>query len=434
MALINKHNFDERLPDLAGWTALHYFAQNGSYELVNVVADMGIDINLKTNNGKNCLHIAADNRHFNLCKKLISKRNVDVQIPDDDGWARLHSFAKRNGYELIKTVVDMEIDINLKTNDGKNCLHIVADNGYFSLWRSVINRHNFDMKLPDNDGWNASHYFPKTGSYELVKLFVDMRTDIKLETNEGKDCLHIAADNSHFNLGMTLKNKHNFDAGIRDHAGWTAFHYLAQNGSYELVNAVTDMGIDLNLKTNNGKNCLHIPADNRHFNLCKNLIRKRNSDLEIPDHDGWTSLHYFVKRNSYELVKTIAAMGIDINLETNVGKNCLQSAADHEHFSLCRALIKKHNADMKLPDNGGWNARHYFAETGSYELVKVVGDMGTGIKLQTNEGKNGLHIAADNSHLNLSMRLINKHNFNAQLPDLAGWTALHFLLKTGAMN
>ena len=113
---------------------------------------MGIDINLKTNNGKNYLHIVADNRHLNLCIKLISKRNIDVQIPDHHGWAPLHYFSKMSSYELVKTVADMGIDINLKTNDGKNCLHIAADFGHFSLCRLLINKHNVDMELPDNVG------------------------------------------------------------------------------------------------------------------------------------------------------------------------------------------------------------------------------------------------------------------------------------------
>ena len=117
-----------QLPDNEGWNALHYFAENGSYELVKAVADMGIDINLKTNKGKNCLHIAAGNEHLNLCRKLISKYNVDVELPTRDGWNALHYFAEKGSYELIKIVADMGIDINLQTNDGKDCLHIAADN------------------------------------------------------------------------------------------------------------------------------------------------------------------------------------------------------------------------------------------------------------------------------------------------------------------
>ena len=173
----------------------------------------------------------------------------------------------------------MRIDINLKTNDGKNCLHISAGRGHFSLCRTLTNKKNAEMKLAENDGWTALHYFATNGSYEIVKVVADMGTDIKLQTNEGKDCHHIAADNSHFNLRIALINKYNFDARLPDFAGWTALHYLAQNGSYELVNAVADMGIDINLKTNNGKNYLHIAADNRHLNLWIKLISKRNIDV-----------------------------------------------------------------------------------------------------------------------------------------------------------
>ena len=432
MTLINKHKFDVQLPDRSGTTALHYFVEKGSYELVKTVVDMGIDINLKNNNGENCLHIAADNGHLNLCRKLISKHNFDVQITDHEGWSPLHYFAKTSSYELLKTVADMGIDLNLKTNDGKNCLHIAADRGHFSLCRMLINIHNVDMQLPDNDGWNALHYFAKSGSYELFKIVADMGTDIKLQTNDGKDCLHIAADNSHFNLCMTLLNKHNFDARLPDLTGRTALHYSAENGSYELVKAFSDMGIDINLKKRNGKNCLHIAADNGHLNLCRKLISKHNFDVQITDHDGWTPLHYFAKRSSYELVKTVADMGIDINLKTNDGKNCLHIAADRGHFSLCRTLINIHKVDLQLPDNDGWHALHYFAKSGSYELIKIVADMGTDIKLQTNDGKDCLHIAADNSHFNLCMTLINKHNFDARLPDLTGRTALHYSAENGS--
>ena len=454
--LINKHNFDARLPYLTGWTALHYFIENGSYELVKVLADIGIDINLKTNNGKNCrhiaagnahlnlfrklititkynvdvqipdhdemnplhyfaksssyelgkrfvdmgnninlktsdgkncLHIAADCRHFSLCGTLINKHNVDMQLQDNDGGNALHYFAKHDSYELVKVLADMGTDINLKTKNGKNCLHIAPENGHLNLCSKLINKHTVDMQLPDNDGWNALNYFTKNGSYELVKVVADMGNDIKLQRNEGKDCLHIAADNSHFNLFMTLINKHNFDARLPDFGGRTALHYFAENGSYELVNAAADIGIDLNLETNNGKNCLHIAADNRHFKLCRHLIRKHNVDVKIPDNDGWAPLHYFAKRSSYELFKIAVDMGIDINLKTNDRKNCLHIATDKGHSSLCRTLINKHNADMKLPNNNGWNALHYFAKNGSYELVKIVADMGTDIQLQANEEK-----------------------------------------------
>ena len=195
---------------------------------------------------------------------------------------------------------------------------------------------------------------------------------------------------------------------------------LQKKGSYELVKAVADMGIDINLQTNEGKNCLHIAAEYGYFNLCWTLIRKHNVDMQLPDHERLTALHYFGRKGSYELVKAVADMGTDINLETNEGKNCLHISAEEGHMNLCRMLICKHNSDVHLPDHDGWTALHYFAQIGSYELVKNVADMAIGINIKTNDGKNYLHIAAENSHFNLCWMLIRKHNFEVHLPDHDG--------------
>ena len=56
-----------------GWTALHYSARNGSYELVTYFDEMGTDIYVRNNSGWNCLHNAAFNGHLKLCQTLIEK-------------------------------------------------------------------------------------------------------------------------------------------------------------------------------------------------------------------------------------------------------------------------------------------------------------------------------------------------------------------------
>lgn len=57
-----------------GWTALHYCAKYGDYESIKSFADVGIDINLKTNDEKNILHITANYGNLNLCKALGTYR------------------------------------------------------------------------------------------------------------------------------------------------------------------------------------------------------------------------------------------------------------------------------------------------------------------------------------------------------------------------
>ena len=431
-ALVEKHKFVLDMTDNDGWTAFHHSARNGSYELITYFTDLGTDIQLKTNVGWNCLHIAALHGHLNLCKTLKEKHKFDLHMTDRDGWTALHHSARNGSYELVKFFTDLGSDIHLKTNAGWNCLHIAAQHGNLNLCKALIERHKFDVRMTDNKGWTSLHHSARSGSYELVTFFTDIGTDIHLKENDGWNCFHIAALHGHLNLCKALVEKHKFVLDMTDNDGWTAFHHSARNGSYELITYFTDLGTDIQLKTNVGWNCLHIAALHGHLNLCKTLKEKHKFDLHMTDRDGWTALHHSARNGSYELVKFFTDLGSDIHLKTNAGWNCLHIAAQHGHLNLCKALIERHKIDVCMTDNKGWTALHHSARTGSYELVKFFADLGTEFDLKTNIGWNCLHIAALNGHLNLSKILVEKHKFDVHMTDKDGWAAVHHSATSGS--
>ena len=155
----------------------------------------------------------------------------------------------------------------------------------------------------------------------------------------------------HFSLCRILINKHNFDVHLSCNRGWTTIHYSAIKGSCQLVKYFADTGIDINLKTNDGSNCLHIAGDKGHLNLCKELIYKHDFDVQLSNNDGWTALHYSVKNGSYESVQFFANMGIDIKIKLNNANNCLHIAAEYNHFSLCKTFVDTYNFDVKMVNN-----------------------------------------------------------------------------------
>ena len=390
--IIDKHNFDIQISDILGATPLHFSAINGSYQLVKYFVDTGTDINLKGIKGTNCLHIATFYGKFDLCKTLRNKNNFDARIPNSDGWTALHFSASNGSYELVKYFTDEGIDINLKTYDGRNYLHIATYFEHLNLCKMLITKHNFDVQMVDNNGWTALHSSAKKGSYQLFKYFADIGTDITLKTNNGSNYLHIAAEYGHLSLCKAVINKHNFDSGIPNSDGRTALHFSASSGNYELVKYFADAGIDINLKTNNGMNCLHIATYCEHLDLCKKLIKKHNFDVQMADNNGWTPLHFSARKGSFELFKYFADIGTEVNLKINNGSNCLHVAAEHGFLNLCNTLINKHNFDVKMSDYYGWTALHYSVSICSYQLVKYFADTGIDIKLKANDGKNCLHI------------------------------------------
>ena len=101
---------------------------------------MGYAIDLKTDLGWNCLHIAAFYGHLNLCTYLIDQHKILVNLADNDGWRALHISVKDGSYELLTYFNDMGTYIDLKTNDGRNCLHVSALLEYFNLCKTLVDK------------------------------------------------------------------------------------------------------------------------------------------------------------------------------------------------------------------------------------------------------------------------------------------------------
>ena len=429
--LVAEHKFDVNMVDNLGWTALHHSARNGSYELIEFFIKMGADIHLKTNDGQNCFHIAARFEHLNLCKTLIDIHNFDVDMTNSMGWTVLHFSAQSGSHDLIDFFVKKGVNVLLETRAGNNSLHIAASNGHLSLCETLITKYKLDVKMTDNDGWTALSFAAENGSYELIEFFVEKKIGIYQKTNDGKNCLHIAASKGHFNLCKTLIEKINFNVDMVDNKKWTALHYAAQKGSYELMNYFIAKGTDVLLKTKDGLNCLHIAASNGHLNLCKTLINEINFDVNIADDEGRTALYCSAQSGNDELFGFIADKGTNIFLKTKGGQNCLHIAAGRGNFNLCKTLIEKINFNVHMVDNKNWAALHYAAQNGSYKLMKYFIAKGTDVLLKTKDGLNCLHIAACHGHLNLCKTLINEINFDVNIADDEGWTALHRSAQSG---
>ena len=154
------------LGDRNGWKQFHYYAENGDYEMIKLLADRGTNIHLTTNDGKNCLHIATLNGHLRLCKVLINSINFDVNITDNEGLTALHCSIINGSYKLVRFFKEKVADLHIKTKSGKNCLHIAALEGNWNLCEELINKHNFNVCMADNYGFASTHFASCNGSYK----------------------------------------------------------------------------------------------------------------------------------------------------------------------------------------------------------------------------------------------------------------------------
>lgn len=79
---------------------------------------------------------------------------------------------------------------------------------------------------------------------------------------------------------------------IKDLSGYTALHYAARGGHYDICKKLLDMGANPDVQTRCGKTTpLHRAAMQNHYNIIK-LLTDHGANLNIEDADGNTVTHY----------------------------------------------------------------------------------------------------------------------------------------------
>ena len=191
--LKDKHYFDVDMANKNGRTAIHCSAIYGSNELFKYFADVGADINCKTNGGWNCLHFAAREGHLKLCKILIDQYKFDVHMATNDDWTVLHCSVKSGDFELFSYFLDKKVEIYCKTKNMENILHLSSQDGHFDICEFVLKHFTEDYKYN-----NSKMQYALNGKSYRSQIFYKFDTIfLHAMDDKGNTYLHLAAEGNH---------------------------------------------------------------------------------------------------------------------------------------------------------------------------------------------------------------------------------------------
>src|SRR5215216_4713221 len=100
------------------------------------------------------------------------------------------------------------------------------------------------------------------------------------------------------------------------------------------------------------------------------LIEKR-VDVNAPDTDGSTALHWAVHNNDLELVQRLIRAGADVKAANEYGATPMSEAAVVANAALLDALLKA-GADVESPNADGQTALMVVARTSEVEAARVL--------------------------------------------------------------
>lgn len=154
---------DLSVPDVDGWTALHYASQNGHFDIVRLLlahpSDPPLNLNAANDAEMTPLHLAYWKGHLNIVQALLdhpSHPPVDVNAMAKDGWTLLHYASYEGNVSVVKQLLERGAVLNARTREGETPLMLASRDSWEKNREQKRAAESFLLSLPDVDldGYN----------------------------------------------------------------------------------------------------------------------------------------------------------------------------------------------------------------------------------------------------------------------------------------
>jgi ankyrin repeat protein len=386
-----------------GRTPLSWAATSGNGEAVELLlAQDGIDLNLKDNGGRTPLSWAVEGRIINthnMNQNNITRRQVlqsSVSLP---AW-------KGEDVVVKLLLVQNGIDLRLKDNGGRTPLSWAVEKGSKSVVCLLLQKNSIFLNSKDSIGLNSKDnsgrtplsWAVETRNKGVVGLLLE-RGNIELNSkdNDVQTPLLLAAKMGDGDIVELLLERDGIELNSQDNGGRTALSWAAekgrksnrlfeQNKHIEVVRLLLEkVGIDFNLKDNSGRTALSWAAEKGNTEVVSSLLQKKNNiDQRLKDNDGRSPLSFAAANNHKAVIKLLADNDHLI----------LHTLIQEKRESLVEELLYEKYVKLDAKDPLGKTPMHIAIAGGYVEAAIILMSHGaTKINLKDNDGMTPLRLA-----------------------------------------
>lgn len=271
--------------------------------------------------------------------KLLFDNGADPNVRNSEGDIPIHLLRavdkEENLLPIIHLMITYGVDINARGKDGMTLLHTL---GFIRNSRSITAlRYHYsfliDESVKNNEGMTPKVYGASFRFDEVVNAFSTPIFDYsKLTTTtydpNGFNQIIIASIKGDMLMAQRYKDeKGDINAISRDALKNPAFFYALRYRRPQMISWFINNGIDGSLKNSDGDTMLHVIArtgDERLFDQCLEIIRKKPSLINEKNLHGNTPLHILVKRGAFSFFKRVVLKlkeFIDFSVSNNEGES-----------------------------------------------------------------------------------------------------------------
>jgi ankyrin repeat protein len=360
-------------------------------KMFEILLDCGADVNSTDDNGATVFHyilrsitnMAANPESIPFIQKLV-RAGADLNKKDKKGRPPLFSYHDSSYYwtalathhdeEMLRTLVDAGMDINARDDDGRSILCVVGG------------RYN-DVEL------------------EVFKKFVRLGADPRAVTNDGSTLLHLAVERSRPPEWFRYLISEGVRPDVLGKDGDTLIDMvLRKSETYrdarEVIQILTEeAAVRPPARNAKSQSALHVAGSLENLEIALSNPAFRGLDVNEPDIDGFTPLHYAVAVGQ-KAVWTLLRAGADPTLLTPRSLSPLHVAARRGEAGVVVLLLAQYRELNVLEKHinllgEGRTPLHYACQSGSPEAVWSLLRDGADPRITDEKGLTLLHALAE---------------------------------------
>ena len=304
--------------------------------------------------------------------------------------------AVRTGYtDTVVDLLDRDVPIDTKDDEGKSLLHWAAEGGHVTTMRLLIRR-GCNVDSVDGRGLTPLHCAAACGQAKAVRELIRKGATKSMVAREYGALLQQAVLMGHVEtVEAMLAEGCPIDVVGRN--GKTVLHSAAEGGHVEIVRKLAGRGCDVNAVKANGCTPLHDAAGCGRTEAVRELIKLGAIKSVVAGNCG-TPLHQAATRRHVETVEAMLADGCPIDVVDSNGSTVLHFAAKGGHDGVVRKLVDR-GCDVNAVKANGCTPLHDAAVNGRTEAVRELIRCGATKSVVAGMYGTPLHQAIANGHV-----------------------------------
>ena len=249
---------------------------------------------------ENIFKLISEEKIEELTEYILNEKNEIWKVKRVDDLTVLHNACAIDKTRMAETIIE-QTKKRLKLNS-ESILSPEERENNETIFKDFINA----KTLGDNQ--TALHYASFRGNIKIIKLLIENHADIKALTLGGYNMLHKAAQGNKPSAIIYFNKKYNMDLYASEEDGMNALHIASFNGMDNSVIYLLSLGINPNIRDKNGFTALHYAVKKQHIRIIKKLLQK-GADRNIKDNKA-KKIPIMYAKNNPEIVQIFRQKGI----------------------------------------------------------------------------------------------------------------------------